>query len=431
MIWLYVLNAVLALFALLFAAIGLLYITRGTPIRKIRELEDDGSFPSVADSSFRDTIQCHVNTSLVDGNRIEILTNGEQVYPRLFDDLRAAESLITLFVYWYKPGELADQVKDILIERARAGVRVLFLRDAFGSHGISDEYLDEMRRAGVEVAVFRPLKWNTVYKFQQRSHMRAVVVDGCIGFTGGFAIEDRWIGDGRHTDQWRDTSVRVEGPAVLQLQAAFAADWAEATGELLVGNDVFPRSTRDERGSHTAGLFYSSPSMGSTDAERFFALSICGACKFLYITNAYFIPDDDFRSFLCKAVERGADVRILTPGENTDKKSTWYAARTHYEELLGGGVRVYEYRPTMVHAKTLVADDVWAAVGSMNFDNRSMALNDEVVLMMHDEELGGQLKSAFLEDIEYADELDLESFRTRGAWERAKERAAVVWSRVL
>ncbi len=431
MTWLYVLNAALGLLTLFFAAIGILYLTRGTPIRKIRVLEEDGDVPDVTDSRFLNTLQCHINTSLVEGNRVEILTNGDGVYPRLWDDLRAAKQVITWFVFWFKPGELADQVKEILIERARAGVRVLFLHDAYGSFGISREYLDELRHAGVEVASFRPLEWNTIYKFQQRSHMRAVVIDGCVGYTGGFAIEDDWRGDGRHTDQWRDTSVRMEGPAVLQLQAAFASAWAEATGELLIGAEIFPLEQTGKRGDHTAGLFYSAPSIGSTDAERLFALSICGACEYLYITNAYFIPDDDFRRLLCTAVDRGVDVRVLTPGENTDKKSTWYAARCHYEQLLEGGIRIYEYRPTMVHAKTLVVDGIWCAVGSMNFDNRSMALNDEVVLMMHDAEIGAELKAIFLEDIRLADELELESFQQRSSWERMKERAAVSVSRLL
>lgn len=428
---LYVLSLILLLGLVAgLAYVGLLYLSRGNPIEQIRIL-DDGDPPEVSDSNFCRTIQFYVNTALDPGNRIELLVNGENVYPRLWDDLRNAQSLITWHVFWFKPGALADRVKECLTERARAGVRVLFLHDAFGSKGVGSDYFDELREAGVEVACFRPLGWNSIYKYQQRSHIRAVVIDGCIGYTGGFGIDDQWQGDGRHPGQWRDTSVRIEGRTVLQLQAAFTSDWAEATGELLIGADVYPEMPTEGDGSHVAGLVYSAPSIGSTDAERLFALSIAGARESLYITSAYFVPDDDFRRLLCEAVRRGTDVRVLTPGENTDKKSTWYAARCHYEELLGGGVRVYEYDPTMVHAKTLVVDGVWTTVGTMNFDNRSMSLNNEVVLMIHDSEFGARAKSMFMDDLEYATELELETFRRRGAAGKLVERAAVMFSRLL
>ncbi len=420
----------LALACALLVAVGALFLTRGTPMTGVRALDADRKPPGAGEAAFRREVESHLGAELTRGNRVEVLFNGEEVYPRLFEDLRGAQDLITWHVFWFKPGQLADELKTILVERARAGVTVLFLYDWFGSLGVDDAYFEELREAGVEVACFRPLRPSTVYKVQQRSHTRTVVVDGRVGYTGGFAIHDAWRGDGRHPGQWRDTSVRFEGGAVYQLQAGFVNDWTEATGELLVGDRVFPEGDRDP-GDTRAGVFFNAPGLGSTDVEQYFALSIWGARETLYVSSAYFVPDDDFRRLLVDAARRGVDVRILTPGRNTDKMSTFWAARRHFEVLLEGGVRLYEYRPTMVHAKTLVVDGVWSSVGTMNFDNRSMALNDEVTLLCHDPDVGRRLHERFLEDLALADELALDAFRERGAVQRVKEMAFVLLSRFL
>lgn len=431
----WLLTGVLFLIVGLFGYIGLSWLFRGTPMRRVRVLDGvggDGGPTDVSTRLFCEVMETQVGSEMEGGNDVELLFNGDAVYPRLFDDLKRARDLITFHVFWYRPGQLAEQLRQILEERARAGVRVLLMRDYFGSRPIAGDYWQSLRDAGVEVVTFRPLRHDTLHKVQQRSHTRTVVIDGRVAYTGGFAIADEWLGAGRKRGQWRDTSVRVEGRSVLHLQSAFAANWAEATGELLVGAQVFPpREEVRQDGTTFAGVLYTTPSPGSTEAERFMALSISGARETLYITNAYFVPDDDFRRLLCESVERGVDVRVLTPGGNTDKRSTWYAARRHYETLLDGGVRIYEYEPTMVHAKSLVADGVWAAVGTMNFDNRSFALNDEVVYMMHDRRVGRQLHERFLQDLEHAQELELDTFRRRGAWEKTKERFWVLFSRLL
>ena len=426
---------ILTLFLGFFGWVGFLYLFRGTPMAKVRVIDepgDDGEPTAVSEPLFLHLMESQAGVDLEPKNKVEVLFNGDQVYPRLFADLRAAEKLITFHVFWYRPGRLAEELRAILEERARAGVRVLFMHDYFGSKPIAKEYWESMRAAGVEVVTFRPLTGHTLHTVQQRSHTRTVVIDGIIGYTGGFAIADEWLGDGRHEDQWRDTSVRITGPSVLHLQSAFVADWTEACGDLVIGSTVFPhREEIPTEGTTYGGLLYLSPTPGSTAAERYLALSIAGAKQTLYITNAYFVPDDDFRQLLCDTVGRGVDVRILTPGANTDKKSTWYAARANYEQMLEGGVRIYEYSPTMVHAKTLVADRVWCSVGTMNFDNRSLALNDEVVYMMHDKEVAEELHAAFLADIEHAEELKLDEFRRRGLIGRLKERWWVIWSRLL
>jgi cardiolipin synthase len=309
---------------------------------------------------------------------------------------------------------------------------VLLLLDAFGSQHLVGGWTDSLKQAGVEVALLRKLHWYSLHNATDRSHVRVVVVDGRVAYTGGFGLADYWLGDGRRKDQWREGNVRFEGPSVMYLQAAFASGWAEATGELITGDLFFPRASfRPVQGGTTAGVLFAVPTTGSTLAERFIALTIAGARKRLWIANSYFVPDDDFRRGLVRAAKRGVDVRVLTVGPETDVKTTWYAGRAHYEQLLRGGVKVYEYQPTMMHAKTIVADGSWATVGSMNFDNRSMAFNNESNLVVLDPQFGAAMEAAFQEDLRYAREIRLEEFRRRGGWERVKEAGAVLLSRIL
>jgi cardiolipin synthase len=257
------------------------------------------------------------------------------------------------------------------------------------------------------------------------------VIDGRIGYTGGFGLADYWRGDGIHRDQWRETNVRFEGPAVAELAATFAAGWAEATGVLLAGSTFFPREAFQPAGSVIAGLMHTVPAVGSTQAERYLALSISGARRTLYITNSYFVPDEDFRNMLKAAAKRGVDVRILTVSNKTDVKTTWLAGRDYYEDLLRAGIRIYEYQPTMIHAKTLVADGKWTSIGSMNFDNRSMAFNDETNLVALDTTVGAQMDSIFMDDLRYSKEMTLPEFSQRGWYERVLEWGAEKLWRVL
>jgi cardiolipin synthase len=362
---------------------------------------------------------------------VEILRNGNETYPRLWKDLASATRTITLQMYYAMPGALADTLAAVLTERARAKVRVMVIFDAFGSSPIREEWVRTLRAGGVNFQWLRPLHWYSLDKAGNRSHVRSVVVDGRVGYTGGFGVADKWQGGGLREDEWRDTNVRFEGPAVMQLQAAFASAWAEASGELLTGETFFPRVAFEPVGPTMAGLLYTEPTVGSTDAERFLALSIASARKTLYITNSYFVPDDDFRRMLTEAAKRGVDVRILSSGDQTDVRTTTWAARARYEELLRGGVRIYEYQPTMMHSKTFVVDGLWSSIGTLNFDNRSLALNNESNLLVLDETVGSEMTSMFLSDLEHSLEIDLEKFLRRSWTERIMEWGAHMMSRLL
>jgi cardiolipin synthase len=323
---------------------------------------------------------------------------------------------------------MAEMLGQILRERAQAGVRVLVLYDAFGTIDMPRAQRDELRAAGVIVEPFRPLRLSTLHLAQNRSHVRGIVIDSRVGWTGGFGIDDKWLGDGRHGGSWRETNVRFEGPAVRQLQAAFAAAWVEATGVMFTGRATI---APEQGGATAAGLLYTAPTLGSTTAERFFALSIAGARKTLYITNAYFAPDGNFIDLLSAAARRGVDVRILTAGSRTDVNVVRLAGRAWYDTLLAAGVRVYEWQPTTLHAKTFVVDGEWFTVGSMNFDNRSMALNDEATLMVLDRTLGEGMNRVFLGDLLYAQEITAAAFRQRSWFQRLLEKGASLITRLL
>ncbi len=412
--------------------IGVLDVVRGTPVRRVLADEKGGDSIAAGEPFFREALELLTRTRLRPAHDVEIFMNGDETYSRLFADLRSAKSSITMQLYYCNKGEMADTVRDILLERAKAGVEIYFLYDSFGT-SLKEEFFGPLKAAGIRLGKFRPLSWRSMQKAQHRAHIRVIVIDGEIGYTGGFGIDDKWYGDGRTKGQWRDTNVRFVGSAVRQLQATFTVCWAETTGHLLTGKLLFPDSNASEKEDEPvhAGLLHASPTIGSTSAERLFALMITGARKQLYISNSYFVPDVAFRELMCAAAKRGVDVRILTVSGETDVKSTWYAGRARYENLLTSGVRIYEYQPAMMHAKTIMVDGLWSSVGSMNADNRSMSFNEESNLVVLDDEVASRMERLFMDDLEYSKEIVLSEFRKRPMRERLFERAChLVW-RVL
>lgn len=408
--WLLTVALLVFLLAMLVA-----YMTRSTSVRRLHVVGGDHAPPDARSDKFNVHLNLLTGTQITGGNKIELLLNGDETYGRLWDELGQAQRVICLHVYVTEPGDVADTLIRVLSERAQAGVAVFVLLDAVGAQEIGKDYVQRLKAAGARVAWYRPLRLLTLYKYQQRMHMRAVVIDGSTGFTGGFGIADQWLGDGRQQGQWRDTNVFVRGAVAMQLQVAFSVNWAEATGDLLVGDTVTPFDTMEPSTQpQAAGIMKCSPTLGATNAERFLFLAIASARERIYIANAYFVPTRDLRWLLMNAADRGVDVRVLTPGGNTDQPLTWYAARVLYPDLIDAGVRIFEYRPSMMHAKTFVADGCWASVGTLNFDNRSTKLNDEVALVVRDEGFAAGLEKAFLEDLDYADEVTTDNRRLQG-----------------
>lgn len=412
--------------------VGVLSLTRGTPVKAVVNIGDGGGPPSLTDSLFSQSIELYTGLHLTRGNTAQQMLNGDGTYPQLWRDLRSAKHTITVQMYYSQPGAVVDTMSVILKERVKAGVRVLFVLDAFGSQNLKLAWADSMRAAGVEIGLLRQLHWYSLHNASDRSHVRVVVIDGEIAYTGGFGLADYWMGNGKEPGQWRESNVRFEGPSVMGLQAAFAAAWAECTGELILGDTFFPKKAfNHDDGGVTAGVFFASPTTGSTPAERFIALSIASSRRTLYVTNSYFVPDDDFRKLLLNARKRGVDVRVLTVSKETDVKTTLWAGRSRYEQLLKGGIRIYEYQPSMMHAKTFIIDGIWGTIGSMNFDNRSLAFNNESNFVFLDRGLGAQMDSTFMDDLTRAKEITLAEFQQRPWWHHVIENGASLLSRLL
>ena len=406
---------------------------------------------------------------LTPGHAVEVLPD-TVLYTRLFADLEGAQRSITFLGYYCEPGRVGERVAGILSERARAGVTVLFLGDDFGCSELLDQIEGDLVAAGVQVARFRPVRWYSLHRAQHRLHARSVVIDGAIAYTGGFGIADKWLYDMPEDPRWRDTSARFTGSTVAEMQALFLTGWAEASGELLTGGQFFqpgdhqsahdsvngrveqarpsereasngrgtaasdsggssgeptgqsrPSESEVSAGDVTAGLLYSRPVIGTTTAERFLAASLAAAERTLFVTNSYFVPTELVRDLLLDAAHRGVDVRILVPDEHTDIPMTRYAGRSFYQELLAAGIRIFEYQPSMIHAKTLVVDGRWTALGTLNLDNRSLRLNDESALILHDERVGALMDSLFLADVARAQEITLEIHSARPMRERLLE----------
>jgi cardiolipin synthase A/B len=442
---------------LFFALVGAQVLLRGTPVDRVLDLDGRATSCRTDEPEFAVFAEFAAHTRLDPGVRIERLDNGA-VFPRLWSDLQTARRSITILSYFAKPGRVAERLADILIDRARAGVAVFWVRDAVGSGPLNRAWFDRLRSAGIHIAVFRPVRWYKLDRAINRSHMRAIVVDGATGYTGGFGFDDNWLGDGEGKGEWRDCNVRVTGVAVGRLQSAFIAHWAEAANELLVDNRLLESCAVDETGGSAhgsasrveatteptdgvagdtvdagsvvrlAGIMTSSAHPGTTNAERLLALTVGASRDRLHITNAYFVPDAEFIDMLCDASRRGVDVRVLTNGPRVDVPFARFAGRRRYDKLLAAGVHIYEYEPTVLHSKTVVADGIWCSIGTVNFDNRSLAFNDEVSALILDEAFGASMHATFMTDLERATEIRLDGFRRRSFAERAKERFAdLIW----
>jgi cardiolipin synthase len=396
-------------------------------VRRVRGVGVDGAPVSPGESAFPISLSLLTGSELLPGNQVELVLDGG-VFPRLWEDLRAAKVAITIQMYYALAGEVTETLAEILIDRARAGVAVYVLYDAFGAKALGGAYAERLRKAGVQIVPFRPLRVRNLWIIQNRAHIRGVVIDWELGWTGGFGFDDKWLGEKRPGTGWRDTAVRIKGPAVMHLLEAAAAGWAEATGDLFTGRIVPPPV---DGGVSSAALLYTAPTLGSTPAERYLAISIAGARHSLYITNAYFAPDKNFVELLVDAARRGVDVQLLVGGPKTDVRVARLAAHGRYDALLAAGVRIYEYEPTTLHAKTLVVDGIWSSVGTMNFDNRSLALNDEATLMVLDPGFGQQMETLFRNDLLKSKAVDYAEFRRRSALEHVKEWAANQITRVL
>jgi cardiolipin synthase len=376
--------------------------------------------PSPGSCEFSRLVEGVTGAAARSGNRVQILRNGCRTFPSMLDAINSAQSTIDLSSYIYWPGEITDQFTKALCDKARAGVEVNVVVDGYGSAKLDRDTVHRFQDAGVSFCFFRPPAWYDLDKLNNRMHRRLLIVDGKIGFAGGVGIADVWTGDAQDPEHWRETHAVVEGPAVRDILGGFLENWAEASGVLL-GPSHLPKLAGFDDGVDVH-VIRSSPRSGGTATAQLFYAAIAGARERLWITTAYFAPDDHLLDILCEAPARGVDVRILTNGPNVDKEVVRETGQHHYGRLLESGVRIFEYQRTMLHAKVMIADG-WANIGSSNLEHRSLGLDDELIVAFSDPALVGELGRHFADDLEASVEFDLDRWRTRPLRKRARETA--------
>jgi cardiolipin synthase A/B len=377
---------------------------------------------TVEDPAFRRSLES-LGNNMVGGNRARLLKNGVEIFPAMTRAILDARESVNLETYLYRDDEAGRQFADAMIAAARRGVQVRLLVDGWGGHlGSLKKPLEE---AGVMVRTYRPVRLFTIYKVGKRTHRKLLIVDGRIGFTGGIGIDDRWLGDARDTNQWRDTEVEVEGPVVAQMQAIFSEDWTYTTGEILAGERFYPQI--EPGGRLLAQAIKASRGDSSSLAKMLYYVAIQSAARSIHIQNAYFLPDKQVREALVRAVARGVDVEVMVPGMHIDLPMVRLASRLHYGELLEGGVKIYEYQPTMLHNKTMVVDGLYSTIGSINLDTRSMLKNEEESLAFYDAGFAREMEQMFREDLKYCDRVTYAKWDHRGLAARLAELVFWIW----
>jgi cardiolipin synthase len=353
------------------------------------------------------------------GNKIQLLHNGEQIFPAMLEAIRAAKKSINFEAFIFQSDLAGRQFRDALMDKAKAGVKVRLLLDGVGSGTkLENSDVELMKSAGCEFAYYHPVRSIRLDKLNRRTHRRIMVIDGRIGFTGGVAFADQWLGNADTKDHWRDMHARIEGPLVAKLQGAFQQHWVKETKRALTGEAEFPAlaPAGDLKAQVTASHSYSFAPLALTQA-----VAIAAAEKRIWITNAYCTPTEDQVALLVAAVKRGVDVKLLVPGKHNDQPATKAAGRNSYGDLLEGGVKIYEFEPTMLHQKTMVVDSLFAMFGTSNLDARSSAINEEIDITVHDSKFGKEMEQIFEKDLAKSRLYTLEEFKKRGLWERFSE----------
>jgi cardiolipin synthase len=363
------------------------------------------------------------------GNQVQVLRNGVEIFPAMLEAIRGAEHTIDLLTYVWWGGDISREFSEALAERAEAGLRVRVLVDAIGGRLLPEENVERMVEAGVLFERFRGLDDLRLWRKSHRTHRRVLLVDGQIGFTGGVGIAGEWEGDASDPDEWRDTHLRVVGPAVDGLRAAFLDNWAETDHPLLDDAERYP--AHDAGGSAHLMVVRSSAGHGISAMAILKRLLIEIAQERVRITSPYLAPEPGAVDALRRARDRGVDVQILIPGEHIDKRVSALAAAQHFDELLELGIDIRIYQRTMLHAKTMTVDGIVADVGSANFNSRSFAQDEEVDVVAFDPDLAAELDAHFDEDLQDADQVTRDRWEERGQLQRLAEGAVGLVDEVM
>lgn len=375
-------------------------------------------FPySPADAAFAETAGPLLSAEFVGGNSVRTLVNGDEFFPVMLKAIREAKKTITFETYIWSSGKISDEFIAALSERARAGVKVHVLADGMGILKFKHSDMDIMKNAGVEFVAYGREHWYEIKpNINHRTHRKLLLIDGTVGFTGGMCVDDRWLGHADSPQVWRETVVRIEGPVVRQMQAVFSSNWLQTTQRLLVGPDYFP--VGGAVGDARVQCFKSGPDENPEAARISYLLAIASARKSIRIAHAYFVPDDLATDMILAARKRGVEVQVIIPAIN-DSRFGRAASRSRWGRLLDAGVEFYRYEPAMYHCKVMIVDDAFATIGSVNFDNRSFAINDEVNVNILDRGVAADQLRVFRDDLKHSEPLTAKEFESRPVWQKA------------
>lgn len=412
MIWTLLLTVVFTVLAVVLA------MNFATPEKKLeRKLEHRYA---VSDPAFRREMGVMLGPSIIPGNHVTDLENGDEIFPAMLQAIATATRTITFETYIYWSGDIGRKFADALAERARAGVRVQVMIDWAGSIKMEDDLLELLESAGVEVQQYRPLHWYNLGRLNNRTHRKLLVIDGKVGFTGGVGIADQWEGHAEDPDHWRDMHFRIEGPVVAQVQAAFNDNWIKTTGVVLNGEAYFPQIER--AGTMDAHMFIASPAGGSESMHLMYLMAIAAAERSIDLEAAYFVPDALIIKALLAARHRGVKVRVILPGKHIDSETVRLASKAEWGDLLLAGVEIHEFQPTMMHNKLLIVDQEMVSVGSTNFDVRSFRLNDEASLNVYDRPFAERMTVVFERDLVHTKRYTHAMWRQRPLREKLVEK---------
>ncbi|HTJ75879.1 MAG TPA: phospholipase D-like domain-containing protein [Acidimicrobiales bacterium] len=372
---------------------------------------------------FRRALEGLLGIPATEGNQVDVLRNGDRIFPALFEAIEAATSTIDFLTFVYWEGSIGEELAELLAARAKAGVRVRVILDALGALSMNRGLVERMAAAGAQVEWFRPVNKLKFWEANRRSHRKVLICDEDVAFTGGIGIADEWRGDARLPGEWRDTHFRVRGPAVDGLRAAFVQNWAE-TGRPLFDDGVDRFPVQPQAGPSCVQVVRGAAQTGWSDVATLLRSLLALARERVRITTAYFVPDDATCRLLAETARRGVDVDVLLPGPHVDKRFVQLASESQYAGLLGAGVRLWSYQVSMLHAKVMTVDGQVATVGSANFTNRSMLLDDEVNLVVFDPAVVEILDADFDQDMLRSEAVDPDDWTDRGLAQKAKEAVA-------
>ncbi|HYC60272.1 MAG TPA: cardiolipin synthase [Thermoanaerobaculia bacterium] len=362
-------------------------------------------------------------SSLDPGNDVRILQNGDGFFPPLFREIAAARQSVHLESFIWYDGKLTKQLAPLLAQKAKQGVEVRILVDASGGKDLKDEMKKMLLDASAKVAHFHPIRISNLGRLNNRDHRKLIIIDGRIAYTGGYGFADEWTGNAQDKKHYRDTGLRLEGPVVHRLQAAFSENWIEETGEIPADDKFFPHLA--PVGTTPAHVAYTSPTGSISSVQILYYLAIKAARREIIIQNPYLLPDRAAIAAIEEAVARGVDVKIMVPSDDaTDNAIVQHASHHHFGTLLKRGVKIWEYDRTLLHQKVIVIDGLWSSVGSTNFDDRSFQLNDEINVGMLDARLAAELRAAFAADLRYAKQRHFKEWQDRSLWHKAVDGVA-------